>query len=50
METIFIKFLNKAKNFKVDIIEFTGENKFNEAVAWGKENIENFNLDMINWK
>jgi len=50
MEVIYIKFRNKEKNFSIDTIEFSGENKFNEAIEWGKKNISNFNLDMINWK
>ena len=47
METIYILFRNKDKNFAIDRITFTGKNSFDDAVNWGKSNLENFNLDMI---
>lgn len=50
MQIIYIEFLNKAKNFTKDSVEFTGKNAYSEAVAWGRTNIENFNLYMLKWK
>lgn len=50
MEKIYINFLNSSKNFTIDKKVFSGENKFDNAVKWGKENISNFNLDMINYE
>ena len=43
----YIEFLNKDKNFQPDRIEF---DSYEDAVTWGRENIENFNLDMIHYK
>jgi hypothetical protein len=44
---VYIKFLNKNKNFSIDIVEFE---TYELAIKWGKKNIENFNLDSINYK
>jgi hypothetical protein len=44
---VYIKFLNKNKNFSIDIVEFK---TYELAIKWGKKNIENFNLDSINYK
>lgn len=41
---IFIEYLNKSKNFQIDREYF---NDFEQAKIWGKENLENFNIDMI---
>lgn len=44
MEKIYIEFLNKDKNFKVDRIYFES---YKEAKIWGINNIHNFNIDFI---
>ena len=44
-EQFYIKFLNKDKNFKEDIIYF---NTWDEAYSWATtDNFEKFNPDMI---
>lgn len=50
METIYILFRNKDKDFAIDRITFTGENALEDAVNWGRANLDNFNLDMINYE
>lgn len=40
----YIEFLNKEKKFSKDRVEFE---TFDEAVTWGRANLEKFNLDMI---
>jgi len=47
-ETYYISFLNKAKGFIEDKKVFTGKNAYENAEKWGKKNLDNFNLDMIN--
>ncbi|MCX8482559.1 MAG: hypothetical protein ORN50_03190 [Crocinitomicaceae bacterium] len=48
MELIcYIEYLNKDKGFKVDKISFTGTNAHQDCVRWGRENLGNFNLDMV---
>ena len=44
---VYIKFLNKDKNFEVDTKEFE---LISDAVKWGFANIGGFNLDMIYYK
>ena len=46
-EEVYIKFMNKDKGFKQDMKEF---NSYEEAIEWGKKNIDNFNTDMVNYK
>lgn len=46
-EQFIIDYLNCKKNFQKDSVQFKGPSAYEEAVAWGKENLENFNLDMI---
>jgi len=46
-ESFYIEFLNKDKNFQKDKKTFTGPNAFNDAKTWGKENLENFTIEMI---
>ena len=46
-EQVYIKFMNKDKGFKQDMKEF---NSYEEAIEWGKKNIDNFNTDMVNYK
>jgi hypothetical protein len=48
MRTIYyIEFLNKDKGFKVDRVNFTGHDSYEDCVRWGRLNLENFNLDMV---
>lgn len=49
-EVAYIEFLNKEKNFCKDIKYFYGRDVLEEAKKWGKENLGNFNLDMIHLK
>jgi hypothetical protein len=44
MIKFYIDFLNKEKGFKQDRIKF---NSYENAVTWGRKNLEGFNLDMI---
>lgn len=46
-EKVYIKFMNKDKGFKRDMKEF---DSYEEAIEWGKKNIDNFNTDMVNYK
>lgn len=41
---IFIEYLNMSKNFQIDREYF---DNWESAKNWGKENLENFNIDMI---
>ena len=43
-EVVYIEFLNKEKNFRLDRIEFE---TIEEAINWGSENLEKFRLDFI---
>lgn len=43
-EVWYIEFLNKEKNFRPDRKEFSS---FEEGEKWGRDNLENFNLDML---
>lgn len=46
METYYIKYFS-AKEKKVTEAIFIGVNAFQDAVNWGKNNLENFNTDLI---
>lgn len=46
-EQYIIEYLNCKKNFQKDSVPFQGPHSYDDAVKWGKENLENFNLDMI---
>ena len=46
-EYYIIEYLNCKKNFQKDFVQFQGQHSYEEAVKWGKENLENFNLDMV---
>jgi len=48
-EEVYISFLNKDKNFKEDKKTFKGTDAYEQAVKWGKENLEKFNHDMIHY-
>jgi hypothetical protein len=41
---VFIEFLNKDKGFKKDKIDFPA---YQDAIKWGRKELENFNIDMI---
>lgn len=49
-ETYYISYLNKDDKFKPTDKEFTGENAFEDAVKWGRKNLDNFNTDMVKTK
>lgn len=42
----YIDYLNKDS---IDTMHFSGDNMWESAVEWGKKNIDNFTLDMINY-
>ena len=44
---IYIEYLNKDKGHALDKIFF---NNYEEAIAWGRDNIHNFNSDFIQIK
>jgi hypothetical protein len=46
-EKIYIEFLNKNKNYQRDKKDF---NSYEKAVAWGRKNLDNFNVDMIKYQ
>ncbi|HZJ20580.1 MAG TPA: hypothetical protein VFD35_09560 [Pricia sp.] len=43
-----IRYLNKDKNHAEDKIEFEGPGALEKAIKWGKENLDRFDMDMIN--
>lgn len=49
MCTYFIEYLNASNDFQKDIIYFEGATSYKDAEAWGKTNLDNFNLDMIKY-
>ena len=46
-EHYIIEFLNCKKDFQRDFVQFKGTHAYEEAVTWGKKNLDNFHLDMI---
>ena len=46
-EQYIIEYLNCKKDFQKDAVQFQGPQAFEEAVTWGKKNLDNFQLDMI---
>ena len=44
MKKVFIEFLNKHKNYKLDRRYF---NSYESALHWGKSSLHNFHIDMI---
>jgi hypothetical protein len=46
-EQYIIEYLNCKKDFQKDSVQFKGTHAYEEAVTWGKKNLENFHLDMI---
>lgn len=49
MNKCYIEYLNASQNFQKDTIYFEGATAYEDAIAWGKANLENFNLDMIKY-
>jgi hypothetical protein len=45
----FILFLNSKKKFRKEQQNFYGEKAYSEAVKWGRENLENFIIDMVHF-
>jgi len=43
-DTVYILFMNKDKNFKLDKKSFE---TYEDALIWGKLFLENFSIDMI---
>lgn len=48
-EEVYISYLNKAIGFKEDKKSFKGKDAYDQAVKWGRKNLENFNSDMIHY-
>lgn len=46
-ETHFISFLDKSKGFKQTDKYFTGPTGYDDAVKWGKKNLDNYHPDLI---
>lgn len=46
-EQYIIEYLNCKKNFQKDCVQFKGMQAYEEALTWGKMNLENFHMDMI---
>ena len=46
-DKVYIDFLNKKNNFKKDRIYFEGVSCINDAINWGQNNLDNFNMEMI---
>ena len=46
-EKTYITFLNKDKGFKADKKYF---DSYEDAVEWGRSNLDNFNMDMIKFE
>ena len=42
-----IRFRNCKNNFKIEVKEFS---EYEQAVKWGRGNIENFHIDMVSIK
>ena len=42
-----IEYLNSKKNFQKDFIEFEGPNAYEQAIYWGKKNLDNFQRDHL---
>ena len=46
-EHYIIEYLNCKKDFQKDCVQFKGMQAYEEALTWGKKNLDNFQLDMI---
>ena len=49
MNKCYIEYLNASQNFQKAIVYFEGTTAYEDAIVWGKTNLENFNLDMIKY-
>lgn len=49
-DTYYIRYLSKKHNFRQIDKTFEGANAMQDAIKWGKANLENFNLDMVQYK
>ena len=47
MKRFFIEYMNKDNNFKIDRIYF---DNYENAKNWGRDNLDNFNLDLIKYE
>ena len=53
MTKLYIDYLNKDNNFREDRVYFLGatyESALKKATKWGKKNLDNFHIDMINFQ
>ena len=50
MNKCYIEYLYASKNFQRDIIYFEGSSAYEDALVWGKANLENFNRDMVKYE
>jgi len=49
-DTYYIRYLSKKHNFRqIDKI-FEGATAMQDAIKWGKANLENYNLDMVQYQ
>lgn len=46
-EKLKMEYLNSKKNFQKDFMEFEGTDAYEQAIKWGRNNLENFHIDMI---
>lgn len=46
-EHYIIEYLNCKESFQKDFVQFKGTHAYEEAVKWGRNNLENFHNDMI---
>ena len=49
-DTYYIRYLSKKHNFRQMDKTFEGTNAMQDAIKWGKANLENFNLDMVKYQ
>ena len=49
-DTYYIRYLSKKHNFRQMDKTFEGANAMQDAIKWGKSNLENFNLDMVQYQ
>jgi len=49
-DTYYIRYLSKKHNFRQMDKTFDGVNAMQDAIKWGKTNLENFNLDMVKYQ
>ena len=48
-EIVYIEYLNKDKKYTKDKKVFKGQHALKDAIAWGKQNLSNFNIDMVKY-